>query len=172
MTTESRFPIPENEKERVAFLHSIHLLDTPEDKAMDCITRSASALFGAPTALFSVLDSDRQWFKSKCGLEATQTSREVSFCTHAILQKRVMVVPNALEDERFRQNPLVTGEPHIRFYAGAPVIVPDGIILGTLCLLSPEPRYDFDEQQQQRLADLAHVLGNLVELRVMKMVDA
>jgi GGDEF domain-containing protein len=132
--------IPANEAQRLAALEALDILDTAPEERFDRITRIARRLFGVPIALVSLIDSDRQWFKSKQGLAATQTPRKVSFCGHAILGDRPFVVENAQQDERFVDNPLVTGGPEIRFYAGYPLAAADGSKIGTLCIISTEPR--------------------------------
>jgi hypothetical protein len=131
--------IPESEAKRLEALRSLHLLDTPPEERFDRLTRIASRLFDTPISLFTLVDEDRQWFKSRVGVDATETPRHVSFCSHAILQPEALVVHDALQDERFANNPLVVGSPRIRFYAGAPVRV-DGEAVGTLCLIDTKPR--------------------------------
>ena len=160
-------PQPTNEVERLRSLHALPLLDTPPEERFDRLTRLARRLFDVPIAVISLVDADRQWFKSRTGLDATETPREYSFCAHAILGEEVMVVPDATHDERFRSNPLVLGAPHIRFYAGCPVRAPDGSALGTLCVIAPEPRRPGD-------ADVALLrdLGDMVEQEVRSMALA
>lgn len=146
-------PNPENETRRLAALHALRILDTPAEERFDRITRIAQKLFDVPIALVSLVDAERQWFKSRVGLDASETPREISFCGHAILQTGPFVVSNALEDERFRNNPLVTGDPNIRFYAGQPLQDIEGNKLGTLCLIDRHPR-KLDKDQLQLLHDL------------------
>jgi PAS domain S-box-containing protein len=146
-------PVPANEAERLARLHSLAVLDTPADPTLDAITGAAAAQFGCPMALVSLIDEDRQWFKSRQGLDVPQTPREQAFCAHAILDDRVFTVSDARTDERFADNPLVTGDPHIRFYAGHPLMV-DGQAVGTLCVLDREP-HELTDDQAQALAHLA-----------------
>lgn len=134
-------PIPDNESERLAALRELLILDTPPEQRFDRIVQFAAAEFDMPVALISLLDSDRQWFKAAVGNQGVcETGREISFCGHVIVQPDVMMVPNALQDQRFHDNPLVTGDPHIRFYAGAPLIMPNGHAIGTLCLIDDRPR--------------------------------
>lgn len=133
-------PTPDNEAERLVALYALLLLDTPREERFDRIVEFACAEFDMPIVLITLLDSERQWFKSSVGLSACETGRDVSFCGHAILRSEIMEVRNALEDPRFADNPLVTGAPHIRFYAGAPLILPNGYALGTLCLIDTKPR--------------------------------
>ncbi|MEM9694328.1 MAG: GAF domain-containing protein [Myxococcota bacterium] len=133
-------PIPDNEAARIAALHALELLDTDPDERFDRVTRAARTLLGVPMALVSLIDSDRQWFKSKCGLDADQTGRDVSFCGHVVANNQLLVVPDARLDDRFATNPLVTGPPHVRFYAGHPVWSEDGLPLGTLCVIDVQPR--------------------------------
>lgn len=133
-------PIPENEADRLAVLHRLLLLDTPPEERFDRIVAFAAEEFDVPFALISLVDSDRQWFKAKIGLGVCETPRGTSFCGHAILSHEVMVVPNAILDERFFDNPMVIGEPHIRFYAGAPLELEHGKRVGTLCLIDTLPK--------------------------------
>jgi GAF domain-containing protein len=132
--------LPDNEAERLAALYALLILDTPPEQRFDKIVAFAASEFDVPIALISLIDRERQWFKANVGLPACETARDISFCGHAILQPEVMVVPDALLDERFADNPLVTGETGIRFYAGAPLILPSGAALGTLCLIDRRPR--------------------------------
>lgn len=147
-------PKPNREPQRLAALRALDVLDTSPEERFDRFTRLAKRLFRVPIALVSLVDADRQWFKSCQGLDVTETSREVSFCGHTILDEQTLVVPDALADERFHDNPLVADEPHIRFYAGHPLRTADGLALGTLCLIDREPR-EFDEGDLEALADLA-----------------
>lgn len=133
-------PYPANEAERLAALHALLILDTPPEQRFDRIAAFAAAEFDVPIVLLTLLDAERQWFKARVGLALCETGRDISFCGHAILQPDILVVPDALEDPRFADNPLVTGAPHIRFYAGAPLQMADGMRLGTLCLIDRRPR--------------------------------
>ncbi|MFC5461502.1 GAF domain-containing protein [Massilia niabensis] len=145
--------LPHNEQDRLALLHELLLLDTPPEERIDKIVEFASAEFGVPICLVSLVDYDRQWFKARVGIDACQTPRDISFCAHAILQPDLLLVQDALLDPRFHDNPLVTGEPHIRFYAGAPLTCKDGLALGTLCLIDTRPR-TLDEVEQAILKSL------------------
>jgi len=134
-------PTPPNEAERLAALYALLLLDTPPEERFDKIVAFAAEEFDVPIALISLLDTDRQWFKAAIGLGTTcETGRDISFCGHAIMRAEIMVVEDALLDQRFADNPLVTGPPHIRFYAGAPLILSNGYALGTLCIIDTRPR--------------------------------
>lgn len=145
---------PLDENKRLETLRTLNLLDSAPEERFDRLTRLAKRMFGVPISLVSLVDSNRQWFKSAQGLEATETPREISFCGHAILGEDIFMVPDALSDERFSDNPLVVDEPKIRFYAGCPLKVSNGSKLGTLCLIDREPR-DFPEEDLELLRDLA-----------------
>ncbi|WP_239953417.1 sensor domain-containing diguanylate cyclase [Pantoea sp. Z09] len=148
-------PHPANEAQRLGQLHDMKILNTPPEERFDRLTRLARRLFNTPIALVSLVEASQQWFKSVSGpFEAQSTPRDISFCGHAILQDDVMVVENTLRDDRFHNNPLVTGEPHIRFYAGCPLRGPGGVNVGTLCILGSEPR-DFSADDRATLRDLA-----------------
>ncbi|HSQ11233.1 MAG TPA: GAF domain-containing protein, partial [Burkholderiaceae bacterium] len=133
------------------------VLDTPPEERFDRLTRLAAAIFDVPTALVSLVDRDRQWFKSAHGSEARETPREISFCAHAVASKAPMVVPDALADPRFAENPMVKGAPRVRFYAGQPLILPDGNCVGTVCLVDTRPR-DLDQRAMGLLRDIAELV--------------
>ena len=154
--------IPENEAQRQQALDETGLLSSNAEARFDRITRLASDIFSVPVALVSLIDRDRQWFKSRQGLDATETPRDISFCGHAILNSTPLIIENALEDERFCDNPLVIGAPGIRFYAGMPLHVASGHRIGTLCLIDYKPR-SFSEAEVVRLADLAGVVEELIQ---------
>lgn len=142
------------ESERLAALHALQLLDTPEEPRFEALTRTACRLFGVPTALITLVDTERQWFKSRRGLGLAETPRAISFCAHAILEPGPLVVEDARQDPRFRDNPLVTGDLGLRFYAGVPLRSPEGLPYGTLCLIDVAPR-SFPPEQVEALEDLA-----------------
>ncbi len=158
-------PLPANEASRLQELHQYQVLDTPPETAFDRITHMAAQRFGTPIALISLVDSDRQWFKSHHGLDATETPRDLAFCAHAILDNTVMVVHDALLDDRFAYNPLVTGAPDIRFYAGAPLIAPNGLKLGTMCVIDQKPHPEFNADDAAALSQLAAIVMGELELR-------
>lgn len=143
-----------NEVTRIQALHGLNLLDSAPEERFDRLTRLAKRLFNVPIALVTLVDTDRQWFKSCVGLGVSETPRNVSFCGHAILQNELLLVADARQDERFHDNPLVTGEPNIRFYAGYPLTVPNGNKMGTLCLIDTKPR-ELDDEERGLLRDLA-----------------
>jgi diguanylate cyclase (GGDEF)-like protein/PAS domain S-box-containing protein len=145
------------EEERVKALHALGVLDTPQEERFDRLTRLAAAALGAPIALVSLIDSERQWFKSRVGLDVAETPRPQSFCSHAVALDELLVVPDTHLDERFRGHPLVAGAPFVRFYAGQPVYSTDGQPLGTLCILDQRPR-GFSDADQRMLRDLAQMV--------------
>jgi hypothetical protein len=147
-------PVPPDETQRLAALHSLGLLDTPAEERFDRLTRVAAALFDVPIALVSLVDANRQWFKSCVGTDLKESSREMSFCAHAVVERDILVIPDALRDDRFADNPVVSGPPYVRFYAGAPVYMADGYCAGTLCVIDGRPR-DFTADDRERLLDLA-----------------
>lgn len=134
-------PIARDDAERVKALRELLLLDTPPEERFDRVVQFAAEQFDCPIALVSLVDADRQWFKARVGLSVCETSRDISFCGHAIAGHGPLVVEDALRDPRFADNPLVLGEPHIRFYAGAPLLAPGGQPVGTLCLIDTRPRF-------------------------------
>lgn len=148
---------PANEKERINTLHSLNILDTSAEERFDRLTRLAKRMFNVPIALVSLVDTDRQWFKSCTGLSVSETPRDISFCGHAILGKGMFIVEDTHQDERFADNPLVTDSPSIRFYAGYPLKHVDGSKLGTLCIIDTKPR-SFCEEDYSVLKDLAELV--------------
>ena len=135
------YPIPDNEAKRLDAIRRYGLLDTPAEQSFDDFAYLASHLCETPIALITLVDAGRQWFKARLGLEVSETPREHAFCAHTIMTKQLMVVEDALSDSRFADNPLVTSDPHIRFYAGAPLIDRSGFGLGTLCVIDRQPRH-------------------------------
>ncbi len=148
-------PYPFNEEQRLRALRGLGVLDTPPEDCLDRITRLARQCFDAPIALISLVGETRQWFKSADGVELAETARHVSFCGHAIMDDALLEVPDTARDPRFADNPLVAGEPHIRFYAGAPLVTETGFRLGTLCVIDQRPRAPLGEGQKAALRDLA-----------------
>lgn len=148
--------IPQDEQARLKTLRSLDVMDTLPEERFDRLTRMTKRMFGVPIALVSLVDENRQWFKSCIGLGVSETSRDISFCGHAILGEGVFVIPNTIEDQRFADNPLVLGDPNIRFYAGCPLVL-NGRKLGTLCIIDQQPR-SFDKEDIEALKDLASMV--------------
>lgn len=155
-------PIPEWEEERLRQLRSLGLLETPSEEEFDRITRLSQRIFGVSYAALNLVGEDRQWGKSVCGLESTETPREDSFCAHAMLEEGVTVVEDAREDERFRENPQVTGPPHIRFYLSYPIYTSDDLPVGTLCVFDSEPR-EVTNEEKSNIKELAELAQDLVQ---------
>jgi len=154
--------IPQDEKARLTTLRSLNILDTPQEERFDRLTRMSKRMFGVPIALVSLVDENRQWFKSCEGLSVRETPRDISFCGHAILGNEIFLISDATKDERFADNPLVLNEPHIRFYAGCPLRFPNGSKLGTLCLIDRKPR-SLSEEDLEALRDLASMVERELE---------
>jgi PAS domain S-box-containing protein len=157
-------PLPSDEAARLGALRRYGILDTSPEVGFDRIARLAVRLFDVPIALVTLVDTDRQWFKACYGLDIRETERQESFCAYTILSDEVMVVPDALADARFAESTLVTGAPHIRFYAGAPLITSDGFHLGSLCIIDTRPR-TLTEEQHKTLKDFAALVVDELELR-------
>jgi two-component system NtrC family sensor kinase len=157
-------PIPENETERLAALRSYRIVDTLPEEVYDDVVFLASTICQTPIALISFVDEDRQFLKARVGLDVTETPRDVAFCAHAILEPGPLVVNDAAEDPRFAKNPLVTGGPGIRFYAGAPIRTPEGFALGTVCAIDRRPR-GLTAEQERALTALARQVTVHLELR-------
>jgi len=157
-------PLPKNEVKRLKVLWQYDVLDTVPEEVFDDLTDLAAHICEAPVALISLVDENRQWFKSRVGTSLKETSRDVSFCAHAILNDGLLVISDATKDPRFSDNPLVTGPQKIRFYAGAPLVTPDGHALGTLCVLDKKPR-KLRSEQRKALYVLAHHVVSQLELR-------
>lgn len=156
---------PQNEAARLKKLKELNIMDTLEEQAYDDLTQLAAHICDAPIALVSLIDESRQWFKSHHGLEATETPRDLAFCAHAILQEDLFVIEDADKDERFHDNPLVTDEPHVKFYAGAPLVLDGEFYIGTLCVIDHHARQISDEQRQALRALSRQVISQL-ELRL------
>ncbi len=156
--------ISDNEIIRLETLRKYHILDTAPEQAFDDITKIAAFICGTPIALISLVDRERQWFKSRLGLHVDQTPREQAFCAYTILHSGLLEVEDATKDSRFSDNPLVTGDPEIRFYAGSPLQTPDGYALGSICVIDQKPRRLSDEQKSN-LAGLARFVMTNLELR-------
>ncbi|PXW25564.1 GGDEF domain-containing protein [Paraburkholderia caballeronis] len=148
---------PPNEAERLAALRALEILDTPREERFDRLTRLARRLFDVPVALVSLVDADRQWFKSADGFCFAETPRDSSFCAHAILEDDLLVVSDALQDQRFSDNPFVVDGPRVRFYAGCPLTLSGGVTLGTVCLMDNRPR-DFDAEDRRSLRDIGQLV--------------
>lgn len=162
--------IPDNEAERLHALRALEILDTTHEERFDRVTRMAKRMFGVPISLVSLIDENRQWFKSAQGLEVTETPRAISFCGHAINNDGLFIIPNAIDDKRFCDNPLVTDDPNIRFYAGYPLKLRQGINIGTLCLIDCVPR-EMDEEDRLLLQDLGAMIEQEIQSVQMATLD-
>ena len=160
--------ISQDEEARLAALRRYRILDTPPEQRFDDLALLASQICGTPMALITLVDADRQWFKSRVGISAQETPRAVSFCAHAMYHPEVFLIPDTLLDERFRDNPMVTGEPHVRFYAGAPLVSRDGQPLGTICVADSRPR-TLSADELEALEALCRQAQTQLELR--RLVD-
>jgi GAF domain-containing protein len=156
---------PRNEFDRLTELRRYDVLDTPPEPAFDLLTDIGAYIFEAPICLVSLIDRNRQWFKAKRGMTATETDRKIAFCSHAILGADVLVVPDATRDPRFAGNPLVVSAPYIRFYAGAPLRTPNALNIGTLCIIDRKPR-DLSDEQMKLLRGLSRLTVDEFELRL------
>ncbi len=154
--------IPDDEETRIATLRELLVLDTLAEERFDLLTQYAASQFEVQIALVSLVDVDRQWFKSACGLDASETSREISFCGHAILQSEIFEISDTLDDARFADNPLVIGPPFIRFYAGMPLSMANGQKIGTLCLIDPKPKR-LDSWERGHLRILAKLVAEEIQ---------
>lgn len=161
----------DDEVGRQCALDRLHVLDTPREPEFEKITRLVTTVFNVPIAAVTLIDRDRQWFKSVQGLDTTETTREVAFCDHTIRKTQCMNIADAKLDPRFAENPLVTGEPYIRSYLGAPIITADGYAIGALCAIDYQPR-DFSPEQERMLGSFADLVMNELELRQVASVDA
>ena len=153
----TRAELPVDEDERITALNQLRVLDSGPEERFDRITRLAAAMFNVPVSLITLVDSERQWFKSTCGIEAAETPRDESFCSHAVTSRMPLVVPDAIRDPRFAENPLVATGPRVRFYCGYPLFLDDGSCVGTLCLLDNRPR-EFGGRGLALLGDLAQLV--------------
>ena len=157
-------PLPKNENDRLSSLKELEILDTAIEESYDEITKLASEICETPIALVSLLDETRQWFKSHHGLDAESTPRELAFCGHAILEEDIFEIQDSREDDRFHDNPLVTGAPNVIFYAGTQLKTPDNLNLGTLCVIDNQPR-ELNDFQKRALKTLGNQVSSLFELR-------
>ncbi len=161
-------PVPPNEEERLAALRQLNLLDTPPEERFDRLVHLAARLFDVPMAYVSLVDANRQWFKSRCGLSASETPRDISFCAHAIMHDEPLIIPDACADQRFADSPLVNGDPHIRFYAGCPMSVGSDQRVGTFCIADHRPR-QFSARDRAMLEDLSAIVER--ELSMVSVIE-
>src|SRR5215212_8490956 len=159
-------PLPPNEAERLRALHQYRILDSLPEQVYDDLTRLAAQVCAAPIALVSLIDAERQWFMSRLGLDLPESDRTISFCAHSVASGEMLVVHDAHQDERFFDNPFVPQDPHIRFYAGAPLRTEDGHTLGTLCVIDREPR-ELSASQIEMLETLSRMVMSQLDLRLL-----
>jgi len=165
MSTSVDCPFPENEPLRLQAVRSYEILDTDPELEFDALTRVASHTFSAPIAVVAIMDADRLWFKSKLGLHIPELDRKIAFCAHAIVRPReAMVIPDLLSDRRFAENPLVANAPYLRFYAGAPIVDPTGLALGTIAVIDTQP-HSFSDAQRDALMDLSTLVVTALQAR-------
>ncbi len=157
-------PLPADEERRLDILREYEILDTAAEKVFDDITAVAAQVCRTPIALLGFMDRDRQWFKSTVGMDVRESNRSLSMCAHAIMHNEIFLVPDAAADARFADNPMVKGEPYIRFYAGMPLVTPEGCAIGTLCVIDKVP-HELEQQQLDKLKALAHSAMMLLEVR-------
>jgi GAF domain-containing protein len=157
-------PVPENEAARLETLRQYEILDTDPEESFNDLTRLAAYICETPIALITLVDSDRQWFKARVGLDARETSRDISFCAHAIMQDGPFIVRDALDDNRFKANPMVLSVPYIRFYAGSPLLSPEGFKIGTLCVIDRLP-HELNPKQMAALKMLGNQVITQLDLR-------
>jgi len=156
-----RAPIPDNERERLAALRRLVVLDTPTAESLDQLTRTCARMLRVPIALVTLVDEHRQWFKSRVGLAAQETTRAISFCGHAVAADQPLIVPDTLADHRFDDNPLVTGEPRLRSYLGVPIHSPEGLAIGTLCAADHCPR-EFSASDLEAMIRMAKLVSRII----------
>lgn len=159
------YPLPNDESARLNYLNSNDILAREDYNELDAIVHLVKEFFNLPVALISFVDEDRLWFKARVGVTATHAPRAHSLCTHAILDTTVTVIPDASTDGRFTENPYVACDPHFKFYAGAPIITPSGVILGTLCIIDSELHPHFSAKDEANLARFATLIASLIELK-------
>lgn len=160
-------PTPEDDEKRISSLRDMTLLSTPREAELDRLTRIAGKLFGTEISLITLVDKERQWFKSRIGLDISEIPRRISFCDHTIASQETLIVPDALRDDRFHDNPLVIDGPKIRFYAGEPLRNAAGFLIGTLCVMSNEPR-EFSKEDEKSLQDLGRTVELAIDNRILK----
>ncbi|MBC8035441.1 MAG: GAF domain-containing protein [Chitinophagaceae bacterium] len=166
MSVPNKYPVPENEALRLKALDAYNIIDTMAENEYDCITRIAAHICNTPVSLISLLDQNRQWFKSSYGFKIAETPREYSFCNSTIMDgQSILIVPDLRVDKRFSDNPLVKGEPNVVFYAGAPLITPEGYVLGSICVLDDQVR-TLDENQIATMMALSQQVVTQLELRL------
>ena len=156
-------PIPDNEKERLLSLYALKILDTPAEERFDLFTRIATKVFDVPISTLTLIDANREWFKSCQGLEKHEGARAISFCGHALVEDEILVIEDTKEDKRFANNPLVTGAPYIRFYAGVPIMSADTQRVGVFCIKDVKPR-KFSKEDRQALKELATLVEHEVNM--------
>jgi PAS domain-containing protein len=159
---------PGNEPFRLAALHALPLLDTVAEPDFDTVVQIGQMLFGTESCVITLIDAERQWFKARAGFDGVEGPRDTSFCGHAILEADVFVIPDSHKDERFHDNPAVTGAPFVRFYAGAPILLPSGYTIGTVCIFDPKPRDDFSAADRARLSQLAKLALTAITVRALR----